>query len=71
MIKECKNSYWLGNEDGSPIIKCHIKKGKPQMFLVMKEAYEGLHRGHSMSYNDNCEFVYHKDGKKDCPFYEP
>ena len=52
------NSYWLGNEEGSPIIKCHINKDKAQMSLIMKEAYEELHRGHSIYYNDNCQFVY-------------
>ncbi len=72
MIKDCHHSYRLGNDEGLPIVKCQIKtKGNAQVFLRMKEAYEGQHRGQSMSYNDNCEYAYNKEGQKDCPYYEP
>ena len=36
----------------------------------MKEVYEQLHNGQFMSFNDNCEYAYHMDGQKDCPYYE-
>ena len=70
MSANCKYSQWIEQKEGLPIVHCSIKRCKVKAFLEMKNVYEQLHKGQDMSYNDNCEFAYHKDGQKDCPFYE-
>lgn len=71
MSTNCKYSHTIEQEEGLPIVHCSIKRCNDKTFLEMKEAYEGQHRGQSMSYNDNCEYAYNKEGQKDCPYYEP
>ena len=70
MSANCKYSHTIEQEEGLPIVHCSIKRCNGKTFLEMKEVYEQLHNGQIMSFNDNCEYAYHMDGQKDCPYYE-
>lgn len=65
-------SAWSDKVQWVDLIPRHrsIKRCNANAFLEMKEVYEQLHNGQIMSFNDNCEYAYHMDGQKDCPYYE-